>query len=57
MKTCDTSNGRVAFPYSEFCPSPGAAGVQIDIRGNSPALSMEVNLIGDAAASLRADPL
>ena len=58
MEGCDTllmvgSN----FPYSEWLPEPGAArGVQIDIDarliGNR--YPMEVNLVGDAADTLRA---
>jgi pyruvate dehydrogenase (quinone) len=58
MEGCDTllmigSN----FPYSEWLPEPGAArGVQIDIDarliGNR--YPMEVNLVGDAAETLRA---
>ena len=58
MKSCDTllivgSN----FPYSEFLPKPGhARAVQIDIKGEHLSLRypMEVNLIGDSAAALRA---
>ncbi|MGH8149155.1 MAG: thiamine pyrophosphate-requiring protein [Steroidobacteraceae bacterium] len=58
MKNCDTllMIGS-SFPFSEFLPKPGAArGVQIDIE---PALMslrypMEVNLVGDSAATLRA---
>ena len=58
MKTCDTlfMIGS-AFPYSEFLPKPGEArGVQIDIDGANLSLRypMEVNLIGDSAATLRA---
>ncbi len=58
MKGCDTffMIGS-AFPYSEFLPKPGSArGVQIDIDGANLSLRypMEVNLIGDSAASLRA---
>ncbi len=58
MEGCDTllmigSN----FPYSEWLPEPGSArGVQIDIDarliGNR--YPMEVNLVGDAADTLRA---
>ncbi|MDB5369298.1 MAG: thiamine pyrophosphate protein binding domain protein [Roseomonas sp.] len=58
MQECDTllmvGSG---FPYSEFLPKEGAArGVQID---RDPAMlslryPMEVNLVGDAAATLRA---
>lgn len=58
MMGCDTllivgSN----FPYSEFLPKPGQArGVQIDIDGKLLSLRypMEVNLVGDAADTLRA---
>jgi pyruvate dehydrogenase (quinone) len=58
MKSCDTffMIGS-AFPYSEFLPTPGSArGVQIDIDGANLSLRypMEVNLVGDSAASLRA---
>ncbi|WCR11038.1 thiamine pyrophosphate-requiring protein [Paracoccus stylophorae] len=58
MRHCDTLlmvGSR--FPYSEFLPKEGKArGVQIDI---DPAMEsirypMEVNLVGDAAATLRA---
>lgn len=58
MRNCDTLlmvGSR--FPYSEFLPKEGKArGVQIDL---DPAMEsirypMEVNLIGDAAATLRA---
>ncbi|MWD29399.1 thiamine pyrophosphate-requiring protein [Aquicoccus sp. SCR17] len=58
MRHCDTLlmvGSR--FPYSEFLPKEGAArAVQIDI---DPAMEsirypMEVNLVGDAAATLRA---
>jgi pyruvate dehydrogenase (quinone) len=58
MMGCDTllmvGSG---FPYSEFLPEPGAArGVQIDIDGRMVGLRypMEVNLVGDSAATLRA---
>ena len=58
MSECDTllmvgSN----FPYTEFLPKEGdARGVQIDIEGRRLSLRypMEVNLVGDAAATLRA---
>jgi len=58
MKECDTflMIGS-AFPYSEFLPDPGdARGVQIDIDGTRLSLRypMEVNLVGDSAATLRA---
>lgn len=45
------------FPYSEFLPPEGAArGVQIDIQPDMLSLRypMEVNLVGDAAETLRA---
>jgi pyruvate dehydrogenase (quinone) len=58
MMECDTllmvGSG---FPYAEFLPEPGAArGVQIDIDGRMVGLRypMEVNLVGDSAATLRA---
>ncbi|MGJ5135270.1 thiamine pyrophosphate-requiring protein [Bradyrhizobium oligotrophicum] len=58
MKSCDTFlMVGSAFPYSEFLPKPGdARGVQIDIDGTRLSLRypMEVNLVGDSAASLRA---
>ncbi|HTV95988.1 MAG TPA: thiamine pyrophosphate-requiring protein [Steroidobacteraceae bacterium] len=58
MQDCDTllmvgSN----FPYSEFLPKPGhARGVQIDLKGEHLSLRypMEVNLVGDSAATLKA---
>ncbi len=57
MKECDTflmiGSG---FPYSEFLPKPGdARGVQIDIDGTMLSLRypMEVNIVGDAVATLR----
>jgi pyruvate dehydrogenase (quinone) len=57
MMECDTllmvgSN----FPYSEFLPKPGQArGVQVDIDGRMLAIRypMEINLVGDAAETLR----
>jgi pyruvate dehydrogenase (quinone) len=57
MMECDTllmvgSN----FPYSEFLPKPGQArGIQIDIDGRMLGIRypMEVNLVGDAADTLR----
>jgi len=57
MSDCDTllmvgSN----FPYSEFLPKEGQArGVQIDIDARMLGIRypMEVNLVGDAAATLR----
>ena len=58
MSGCDTllmiGSG---FPYSEFMPKEGIArGVQIDIRPDMLSLRypMEVNLVGDAAETLRA---
>jgi len=58
MTECDTllmvGSG---FPYSEFLPKEGQArGVQIDIdpRMLSLRYPMEVNLVGDSAATLRA---
>lgn len=58
MQACDTllmiGSG---FPYSEFLPKPEQArGVQIDIDAGMLGLRypMEVNLIGDAAATLEA---
>ena len=58
MKGCDTffMIGS-SFPYSEFLPNPGAArGVQVDIDGSRLSLRypMEVNMVGDSAATLRA---
>ena len=58
MTGCDTllivgSN----FPYSQFLPKPGAArGVQIDLDAKLIGMRYptEVNLVGDAAATLRA---
>jgi pyruvate dehydrogenase (quinone) len=46
-----------SFPYSEFLPEEGQArGVQIDIDGRMIGIRypMEVQLVGDAAATLRA---
>src|SRR5436309_11351996 len=46
-----------SFPYSEWLPKPGQArGVQIDIDGRLIGMRypMEVNLVGDAAETLRA---
>jgi pyruvate dehydrogenase (quinone) len=58
MKGCDTFlMVGSAFPYSEFLPEPGKArGVQIDLNGANLSLRypMEVNLVGDAAATLGA---
>jgi pyruvate dehydrogenase (quinone) len=58
LKGCDTflMIGS-SFPYSEFLPEPGKArGVQIDINGANLSLRypMEVNLVGDSAATLEA---
>jgi pyruvate dehydrogenase (quinone) len=57
MKECDTffMIGS-AFPYSEFLPKPGdARGVQIDINPANLSLRypMEINIVGDSAATLR----
>lgn len=58
MRNCDTLlmvGSR--FPYSEFLPKEGAArGVQIDLDPTMTSIRypMEVNLTGDAAATLRA---
>jgi pyruvate dehydrogenase (quinone) len=58
MQSCDTLlmvGSR--FPYGEFLPAPGTArGVQIDLDGPMLGLRypMEVNLVGDAAETLRA---
>jgi pyruvate dehydrogenase (quinone) len=58
MNGCDTLlMVGSSFPYSEFLPKEGQArGVQIDIDGRmlSMRYPMEVNLIGDAAETLRA---
>ena len=58
MNDCDTLlMVGSSFPYSEFLPAAGAArGVQIDIDGRmlSIRFPMDVNLIGDSAATLRA---
>jgi len=58
MKDCDTLlMVGSSFPYSEFLPKPGEArGVQIDIKGENLSLRypMEVNMIGDSAATLAA---
>jgi pyruvate dehydrogenase (quinone) len=58
MRNCDTllmiGSG---FPYAEFLPKEGAArGVQIDLKPDMLSLRypMEVNLVGDAAETLRA---
>ncbi len=58
MKECDTLlMVGSSFPYSEFLPDPGQArGVQIDIDGGRLSLRypMEVNMVGDSAATLTA---
>jgi pyruvate dehydrogenase (quinone) len=58
MMNCDTLlMVGSSFPYSEFLPKPGQArGVQIDIDGRMLGIRypMEVNLVGDSAAALRA---
>ena len=58
MEDCDTLlMVGSAFPYSEFLPAEGQArGVQIDIDGRMLSLRypMEMNLVGDSKATLRA---
>ncbi|MBO9513603.1 MAG: thiamine pyrophosphate-requiring protein [Variovorax sp.] len=58
MQECDTLlMVGSSFPYSEFLPKPGRArGVQVDIDGTLLSLRypMEVNLVGDSGATLRA---
>jgi len=58
MKGCDTFlMVGSSFPYSEFLPEPGSArGVQIDIDPAMLSLRypMEINMVGDSAAALRA---
>ena len=58
MQGCDTLlMVGSSFPYSEFLPKEGAArGVQIDMQARNLSIRypMEVNLEGDAAATLRA---
>jgi pyruvate dehydrogenase (quinone) len=58
MERCDTLlMVGSSFPYSEWLPEPGKArGVQIDIdaRMIGTRYPMEVNLVGDAAETLRA---
>ncbi len=58
MRRCDTLlMVGTSFPYSEWLPEPGAArGVQIDLDARQIGLRYptEVNLLGDAAATLRA---
>ncbi len=57
LKGCDTFFVvGSCFPYSEFLPKPGhARGVQVDIDGRNLSLRypMEVNIVGDAATTLR----
>jgi pyruvate dehydrogenase (quinone) len=58
MEDCDTLlMVGSAFPYSEFLPKPGQArGVQVDIDARQLGLRypMEINLVGDARATLQA---
>jgi pyruvate dehydrogenase (quinone) len=58
MSECDTLlMVGSSFPYSEFLPEEGQArGVQIDLAARRTSLRypMEVNLVGDSAATLRA---
>jgi pyruvate dehydrogenase (quinone) len=58
MEQCDTLlMVGSSFPYAEFLPKEGQArGVQIDVDGRRLSLRypMEVNLVGDSAATLRA---
>src|SRR5437764_5695795 len=58
MQDCDTLlMVGSSFPYSEFLPEEGKArGVQIDVDGRMLGIRypMEVNLVGDAAETLRA---
>jgi pyruvate dehydrogenase (quinone) len=58
MMECDTLlMVGSSFPYSEFLPKEGQArGVQIDLDGRMIGIRypMEVNLVGDARATLRA---
>src|SRR5204863_1800336 len=58
MENCDTLlMVGTGFPYSEWLPEPGQArGVQIDIDGRRLGMRYptEVNLVGDAAETLRA---
>jgi pyruvate dehydrogenase (quinone) len=58
MEGCDTMLMiGTSFPYSEWLPEPGQArGVQIDIDGRliGTRYPTEVNLVGDAADTLRA---
>ncbi len=58
MQSCDTLlMVGSSFPYSEFLPKEGQArGVQIDIDGGMLGMRypMELNLVGDSQATLRA---
>jgi pyruvate dehydrogenase (quinone) len=58
MTECDTLlMVGSSFPYSEFLPKPGQArAVQVDIDGRMLGIRypMDVNLVGDAAETLRA---
>jgi pyruvate dehydrogenase (quinone) len=58
MAGCDTLlTVGSSFPYSQFLPPPGQArGVQIDVDGAMLGMRYpyELNLVGDAAATLRA---
>jgi pyruvate dehydrogenase (quinone) len=58
MEDCDTLlMVGTSFPYAEWLPKPGQArGVQIDIDGRFVGMRYptEVNLVGDAAETLRA---
>ena len=58
MEQCDTLlMVGSSFPYAEFLPQEGQAfGIQIDIDGNMNSLryAMDLNLVGDAKATLRA---
>ena len=58
MQGCDTLlMVGTRFPYSEFLPEEGQArGVQVDLDPGMMSLRypMEINLVGDAAATLRA---
>jgi pyruvate dehydrogenase (quinone) len=58
MNACDTLlMVGSSFPYAEFLPKEGQArGVQVDIDGRMTSLRypMELNLVGDAQATLRA---
>ena len=58
MRDCDTLlTVGSSFPYSQFLPEPGQArGVQVDIDGTLIGMRYpyEVNLVGDATATMRA---